>query len=192
MKILEWINFFNSMKLKSKKAYTLTEIANIDNTSIKSAKTILQRLKKNKILLNIYKNIWAVPDADINDIAPFLDPDCYCSMETALYNYNIIKQSTQTFHFISNKFSKKKKTAAGIIHFHKIKNNLYFGFKNHFAEPEKALLDYIYFCIKDGRKPFVDYDILDISAVNNKKLQKYSEPFPKTTRAYLNKLSAGI
>lgn len=180
------------MKLKGKKVYTLAEIANIDNTTLKSAKTVLQRLKKNKILLNIYKNIWAVPDADIYDIASFLDADCYCSMETALFRYNMIKQSPQTFHFISKRFSKKRKTAIGIIYFHRIKKNLYFGFCDNLAEPEKAILDYMYFCIKDGRKPFVDYDILELGMIDKKKLQKYSEPFPKIVKTYLNKLFAGF
>lgn len=187
MKILEWINFLNEMKLRNKKAYTLAEIANIDNTTIKSAKTILQRLKKNNILLNIYKNIWAVPDATIYDIAPFFDPDCYCSMETALFHYNIIKQSPQIFHFISTRLSKRRNTRLGTIYFHKIRKNLYFGFNNYMANPEKAMLDYLYFCLKDGRKPFVDYDIMELGMLNREKIHEYSKQFPKTVKKYLDR-----
>lgn len=188
MKVLDWINFLNGMRLKGKKVYTLAEIANIDNTTIKSAKTILQRLKKNNILINAYKNIWAVPEGTVYDIAPHLVPDSYCSMETALFHYNLIKQSPQNFHFISLQRSNVKNTKLGIVYFHKIKKDLYYGFNNHMAEPEKALLDYLYFCLNDGRKPFVDYDFSGSKGINKKKLQKYSRQFPKTTKEYLDTL----
>lgn len=190
MKTLEWVNFLNEMKLQNKKVYTLAEIANIDNTTIKSAKTILQRLKKNKILLNAYKNIWAVPEVTTYDIAPFFDPGCYCSMETALFHYNMIKQSPQIFHFISTRLSKRRNTRLGTIYFHKIRKNLYFGFNNYMADPEKAILDYLYFCLKDGRKPFVDYDIAGLDMLNRERLQGYSNQFPKTVRRYSDKLLA--
>lgn len=188
MKIIEWIRFLNEMKLKDKKVYTLAEIANIDNTTLKSAKTVLQRLKKNNILINICKNIWAIPEATIYDIAPYLDPACYCSMETALFHYNMIKQSPQIFHFISMRLSKSKDTRLGAIYLHKIKKNLYFGFDKYMAEPEKALLDYLYFCYKDGRKPFVDYDFSGFKWINKKKLERYSRRFPETTKKYLDTL----
>lgn len=188
MKILDWVNFLNEMKLRNKRVYTLAEIANIDNTTIKSAKTILQRLKKNRILLNVYKNIWAVPETTIYDIAPLFDHDCYCSMENALFHYNMIKQSPQSFHFISARISKTRNTKLGIIHFHKIRINLYFGFKNYMAEPEKALLDYLYFCFKDGRKPFTDYDLAGIENLKKTKLQRYVKLYPASIQRYLRKL----
>lgn len=185
MKILEWINFLRDMELKNKKAYTLAEIANIDGTTIKSAKTVLQRLKKYNILLNVYKNIWVVPSAAIYNIAPLFDSDCYCSMETALFHYNLIKQSPQTFHFISVRISKAINTKLGKIYFHKIRKNLYFGFSDFMAEPEKALLDYLYFCFKDGRKPFKDCDILAFELLDKKKIGEYSKQFPNSVKKYL-------
>lgn len=186
MKVIKWINFFYEMKLKGKRVYTLAEIANIDNTTIKSAKTILQRLKKNNILINICKNVWAVPDTEIFSIAALFDKDSYCSMETALFRYNLIKQAPQTFHFVSKYLSKKRNTQLGVIYFHKIKKSLFFGFQNGIAEPEKALLDYIYFCFKDGRHPFRDYDLTSFESINIKKLKKYSDPFPKSVKKYLS------
>lgn len=185
MKILEWINFLNGMRLKGKKVYTLAEIANIDNTTIKSAKTILQRLKKNNILINVYKNTWAIPEATVYDIAPYLAPDSYCSMETALFHYNLIKQSPQNFHFVSLQISDVKNTKLGIVYFHKIKKDLYFGFSNYMAEPEKALLDYLYFCLNDGRRPFVDYDLTNYKKIKKRKLKTYAKPYPKTVKKYL-------
>lgn len=184
MKILEWINFLNGMRLKGKKVYTLAEIANIDNTTIKSAKTVSQRLKKNNILINIYKNIWAVPEATIYDAAPHLVPDSYCSMETALFHYNLIKQSPQNFHFVSLRLSGAKDTKLGIIYFHKIKKNLYFGFTNHMAEPEKAFLDYLYFCLNGGRKPFADYDFTNYKKFRKRRLKIYAKSYPKSVRRH--------
>lgn len=188
MKIIKWINFLNEMRLQNKKVYTLAEIANIDNTTIKSAKTILQRLKKNKILIPVYKNIWALPETTVYDIAPLFDPDGYCSMETALFHYNMIKQLPQTFHFISKRLSKKKNTKLGIICFHKIKEDLYFGFQHYMAEPEKALLDYLYFCLREGRRPFVDYDIKVGELLHIDKLLCYAEQFPGTVRRYIKQI----
>lgn len=188
MKIIEWINFLNEMKLQDKKVYTLAEIANIDNTTIKSAKTVLQRLKKNKILLPAYKNVWVVPEATIYDIAPLFDPNGYCSMETALFHYSMIKQLPQTFHFISKRLSKKRNTKLGVLYFHKIKKDLYFGFQHYMAEPEKALLDYLYFCLREGRRPFVDCDIKSGKFIRIDKLRSYARWFPETVRQYVGQI----
>lgn len=188
MKIIEWINFLNKMKLQDKRVYTLAEIANIDDTTIKSAKTILQRLKKNKILLPVYKNIWALPEATVYDIVPLFDSDGYCSMETALFHYNMIKQLPQAFHFVSKRLSKKKSTELGVLYFHKIKKDLYFGFHHYMAEPEKALLDYLYFCLREGRRPFVDYDIKGGEFIRIDKLWDYAGRFPKTVRQYIGQI----
>jgi len=192
MKILEWVNFLNKMKLQNKNIYTLAEIANIDHTTMKSAKTILQRFKKNNILINIYKNIWSLPNTSIYEIAPYLDSSCYCSMETALSYYNLIKQAPQTFHFVSTKYSKKISTKLGIIVFHKIKRDLYFGFNNKIAAPEKAFLDYLYFCFKDGRRPFIDYDQTGLQKIDFVKLKKWAKPFPKKVTKTVNQLSKKI
>lgn len=185
MKILKWINCLNKMKMQDKRVYTLAEIASLDHTTIKSAKTILQRLKQNKILLHIYKNIWGLPEATIYDVARLFDPDSYYSMESALSHYNIIKQSPQVFHFISKRLSKKRQTKLGIIYFHKIKGDLYFGFRQYIAEPEKALLDYLYFCLRQGRRPFLDCDLNDLSLLDMDKLGDYARRFPKSLRPCL-------
>ena len=176
------------MALQGKRVYTLAEIANIDGISTKCAKTVLQRLKKNNILTSVYKNIWAIREASVYDAAYLIDPCCYSSAETALFYYNMIKQSSQVFHFVSKKISKKINTKYWTIKFHKIKNSLYFGFNDHIAVSEKALLDYLYFCIKDGRRPFVDIDITKTDIMDKNKLWEYSKLFPLSTQNYLRKL----
>ena len=83
---------------------------------------------------------------------------------------------------------KKINTELGIVIFHKIRSNLWFGFSNHIAKPEKAVLDYLYFCLQDGRKPLAGYDITNLGILNKERLLQYSNQFPKTVKKYLNKL----
>ena len=77
----------------------------------------------------------------------------YISLETALKFYGFIPEEIFQITSISTKKTVEFKTAIGNFKYHKIKPQLFFGyhlmdFRNKnilIADPEKAILDYLYF-----------------------------------------------
>ncbi len=113
----------------------------------------------------------------------------YISLESALYHYGLMPEMVYNVTSISTKTTRKFKNDFGIFIYRNIKKELFWGYKKEekkgqiyqIAEPEKALLDYIYFNlfkIKD------DFDIKELrlnpillKQLNIKKLKEYTKIF---------------
>ena len=111
---------------------------------------------------------------------------CYLSFESALYDLNIKSRGTYRYQAACLSNSYLLNLGKINVEFIKIPKDYFFGFvwKNGvaWAEPEKALLDYIYRCEMLGIKPDL-YDV-DWLSLNKRKLESYAEemqieiPFP--------------
>lgn len=139
-----------------------------DNTAYK----IIQRLAKKEILKKLSKNkyLFALAPADDLQIANFLYSPSYISLETALSFYGIITQFPYQITSITPKKTKAINALNKEFTYFHIKQNLFFGYekKENFliALPEKALLDYFYFCTK-GLRNF-EKDDFDFKLINKK------------------------
>ena len=77
----------------------------------------------------------------------------YISLEWALHYYGLIPEVVYNVTSISTKATRKFKSDFGLFIYRNIKKDLFWGYKKEekkgqiylIAEPEKALLDYIYF-----------------------------------------------
>lgn len=167
-------------KLSSKNLslFTITDFKKFfsiqkDNTAYK----IIERLTKGRILKKLTKKRYLFSLAFVDDfqIANFLYPPSYISLESALCFYGII---TQFPYQITSITFKKTKTIDALnkefAYFH-IKQNLFFGYekKENFliALPEKALFDYLYFCSK-GLKNF-EQDDFDLREIDKKRFSEF-------------------
>ncbi len=162
--------------------FTLDDFARIFN--IKNENTLykkIQRLEKKKIIKKLIKGkyyfIFNQPDDFI--IANFLYYPSYISLESALSFYGIMTGFPYQITSISIKKAKKIIVDNKEFSYSKIKNDLYWGFekKDKFiiAEPEKALLDYLYFASKGLTN--LDFDDFDLKTINKKKLFLYASRF---------------
>ncbi|MBU0647083.1 hypothetical protein KKC67_00695 [Patescibacteria group bacterium] len=113
----------------------------------------------------------------------------YISLEWALYHYGFIPEIVYNITSISTKATRKFKNYFGLFIYRKIKKELFWGYKKEekngqiylIAEPEKALLDYIYFNLPKIKN---DADIEElrlnpimIKKLDVKKLKKYTKLF---------------
>lgn len=121
------------------------------------------------------------------EIANKLYQPSYISFETALSHYNIIPEIVYTITSATTKRSKEFSIRDSIFKYYKIKESLYFGYNPQkikgktvlIAEPEKALLDYVYILsLKKG----VFNERLDLSGINTKKLGYYVNYFKKAIK----------
>lgn len=131
----------------------------------------------------IYPKDFAIPDMYI---ANKLYNPSYVSLETALSNYSIIPEVSMAVTSITTKPTRRFKNKHGLFIYHTVKPDVFTGyyiekqgaFNILIAEPEKALVDYIYFKTYRSKKFNLKDERLDkdvILGFNKKKLDKYAK-----------------
>jgi len=167
----------------------LKKILEVQNTNT-LYKTVERLIRKN-ILVRITKGIYFVSTKtpDEFEIATFLKRPSYVSLESALNFYGILIQSPYQIISVTPKRGGKIIFKDKEFLFYHILPEYFWGYKkmNNFliAEPEKAIIDEIYFESK-GRET-IDFKECDLSSINRKKLKEYAKkvdwlPFHKLFR----------
>ena len=116
------------------------------------AKGLVERVS-NKIYVNKLAR-----DFTPRDLLSALRPDSYVSLDSALSDFGVTSQVPYVLTCVSPKYVRNIKTKTIQITFRTLKRDLYWGFTRkktrygayNLAEPEKALLDWIYFKSVDG------------------------------------------
>ena len=146
----------------------------------------LARFVRAGVLIRLKRGLYEFSHAKIDELvlANFIYRPSYISLESALNYYGIIPDVVQNVTSISPVTTRTFKTGRGVFMYSKIVKDLYFGWqtvkdsKSDFsfmiAEPEKALLDYVYIRrIRDLTDQRIDFGTIDRG-----KLIKYSRIFP--------------
>jgi predicted transcriptional regulator of viral defense system len=141
----------------------------------------------------IYYN-WLALDGSPRDLVNVLRENAYVSLESGLREYGISTQSPRTLTCVTTERPKEFKARTISISYRSISPRLYWGFVRKttryggylIAEPEKAILDWIYLSLQNGVAPALDE--LDFSGVDRPRLLNYARRFPRST--YLHVLPA--
>lgn len=155
--------------------------------SLTSINIQLKRLVDKQEVARLKKGLFMMTGTQIDEfvIANYLYPQSYISLESALNSNGILPDVTAQVTSVTPLTSKLINSPYGSFLYSKINSQLYFGFtqiQDHhsqlfyrIAEPEKAILDYIYIRkIKD-----IAEHRLDLSQINRTHLVKLSKFFPK-------------
>lgn len=138
-----------------------------------------------KLADGIYLNklaTWVNP----RDIVNELIPDSYISLGTALAEWGLSSQNPIATTCVTTSRGRKIKTASIDIAYRKISRELFWGFTEKktrytaykIAEPEKALLDWIYFSLQDGLS--VQFDEIRFEKLGRSRLVDYAKKYPST------------
>jgi len=122
------------------------------NVNKVNASTSLARLERSGHLVRLKRGLWAFPDkADPLALAEHLTHPfpAYISLQSALYFQGMISQITETIFAVSPARTRTYRTRLGVFSIHHVSPAFFFGFAVmpsgcKMAEPEKALLDYLY------------------------------------------------
>lgn len=131
-----------------------------------------------------YPKEFAIPDVYV---ANKLYYPSYVSLETALSHYSIIPEVSMAVTSITTKPTRRFRNKHGLFIYHTIKPEAYTGyyvdqnrdFEVFIAEPEKALIDYLYFRVHRHTEEFefseerLDADL--IQKLKRKKLSRYAK-----------------
>ncbi len=131
----------------------------------------------------VYPKDFTIPDMHIANI---LYSPSYVSMETALSNYSIIPEVSMAVKSITTKPTRSFKNKHGLFIYRTVKPCAFVGyyvmkqenFSMLIAEPEKALVDFLYFNAYrnknfDLKEERLDRDIL--ARLNKRKISKYAK-----------------
>jgi predicted transcriptional regulator of viral defense system len=128
------------------------------------------------------------------DLVNLLRPKSYISLESALVEKGVINQSPSALTCVTPAHPRSYRTKSANIVYRKISPNLYWGYEERttrynkylIAEPEKALLDWIYLNRQEGLPTPLDEFQLQFLSVS--KLRQYADKFPRTVQQTINEL----
>jgi predicted transcriptional regulator of viral defense system len=153
----------------------------------------ISKLNKDGYIKKIRNGLYAFSNKKESIIQEYLafkiyEPS-YISLEWALHHYGLIPEVVYNITSISTKATRKFKNDFGLFIYRNIKKDLFWGYKKEekngqaylIAEPEKALLDYIYFNLQKIKND-ADIEELRLNSVllkklDIKKLKEYASLF---------------
>lgn len=128
------------------------------------------------------------------DLVNVLRPESYISLESAMVEKGVTSQSPSVLTCVTPGYPQSFRTKSVAVVYRKISSDLYWGYEQKatrynkylIAEPEKALLDWIYLTRQEGLP--TPLDELQLQFLSAAKLRKYAERFPRTVQAAINDL----
>src|SRR6516225_1458645 len=146
------------------------------------AKGLVERVS-NKIYINKLAR-----DFTPRDLLSTLRPDSYVSLDSALSDFGVTTQVPYALTCVSSKYVRNIKTKTIQITFRRLKKDLYWGFTRkktrygsyNLAEPEKALLDWIYFKSVEGLP--IEMDEFRIDGLDRNRLLESAKKFSVPVR----------
>jgi predicted transcriptional regulator of viral defense system len=138
----------------------------------------------------IYFNHLAL-DSSSRDLVNVLRSHAYVSLDSALREYGISTQDSRVLTCVTTGRPREFHGSTIHISYRGISEHLYWGFKRkktryggyQIAEPEKALLDWIYLSLQGGLAPALDE--LNLRELSRRKLVEYAKRFPSTVLKHL-------
>lgn len=190
------MNYQELIKIK-KPLFGCEELAKVFGQSQSSARVTASRYVKKGLLTRLKKNTYVLSGTlqkssrdEIFSIASHLQVPSYISFQTALEFYELTTQIQQSYvECVLLKRTVSYGAEGFLFNYSRIDKSLYFGFRREngffIAEPEKALLDCLYFS-SIGRYSF-DPESVYFNKFDKKNLKKMALPFPETTKGLLKK-----
>lgn len=140
---------------------------------------------KNGLYELTYPEVFNIPDMYI---ANRLYSPSYISLETALSNYSIIPEVSMAVASITTKPTRRFRNRHGLFLYRTLRPQFFTGYyiekEGRFdiliAEPEKALMDYLYFKTYRSRRLDLTQERLDkdaLAKLSRKKMEKYAKLF---------------
>lgn len=190
-------NLLKLNTLYKKPYFTTQDISNILEININSSSVFCSRYTKKGIFIKLKNNLYTLTQRwdyntyeDYYQISSILRVPSYISLISALYYYNITTQIPNGYFENITIHSTKKYDINGItFRYYKIDKkyfNNYIRKDNFFiAEKEKAFLDAIY--LYSFGKYRIDFNSIDFSKFDKKKLLNLSEKYPPKTYEIIKK-----
>ena len=186
---------FEEFKLKVKKSPIFSgDVAKLFAADSQIMRNQLLRWKKRGLVIGLRRGLYALSKEERGTplsrelIAATLYQPSYISLETALSHYKLIPERVVPVTSVTTRKTKTFENEDGLFLYRHLKKNAYFGFRQardeagfpyFIAEPEKALLDYLYLNLGGIGKDINGYlrgslRLQNRTGLNKRKLIKYA------------------
>ena len=170
------------------------ELATKYKLPVASVQKALLRLKDRGLVSRVAEGVYAnrlVRDIAAADFIRVLRPNSYVSLESALGHWGLSTQTPVALTCVTTGKPIEYRVPEFAIRFRTISRNLYWGFVEKqtryatylLAEPEKALLDWVYLSLQGGARPSLDE--IEFKSLSKEKLVEYATRFPGSVRNVL-------
>lgn len=182
----DWTRIFRT----GKAIYSLGELMRVSGLPLSSMRRAAQRLVQRGLILKLGKELYANSffPPNLEEVAGVLYPPSYISLESALHIHGIMDQAPHMVTCVSLNKTKTFRTALGKIAYSHVKKELFFGYeiRNRYplAQPEKAVLDFVYIQRRNGSIPPLDE--WDWKVLNLEKVQGWAGAYPKTVALHID------
>ena len=189
---MKYIDIFREFKSKQITLFTTRDFAQVSGLSLKSSWANLGRYTKKELIKSPKRGFYYFVDNPPNEylMANKLYYPSYISFETALAYYSVIPEVVYSITSATTKATRRFDSEGKTFKYLKIKLKAYTGYFKEddylIADPEKALVDYLYF-VALGRKQKNDRLKLDMLTMD--KVKEYADLF---NNDWLNKLITKI
>jgi len=189
-KSMDWVKVLTA-EARLSDVIVLEDIAAKYKLPAASVWKALSRLAGRRLVTRLANGVYLnklVRDYSPADFISILRPDSYVSLEYALNHWGLSTQSPVALTCVTTGKPKEYGIPEFMITFRAISKALYWGFvekqtrysRYRIAEPEKALLDWIYLSLQAGLKPRLDE--IAFTTVEKLKLIDYANKYPNTVR----------
>lgn len=188
--MLQKLKPIQAVKILKEKKITIfspLEFQRVFNISAYAAQWFIKTYAKKEVFIKLRNGLYALHDETSNYylIANRIYQPSYVSFETALSFHKMIPETIYPIISATSKISRNFTFQGTQFIYRKIKQNAYAGYAPIkyleqtalLAEPEKALIDYLYF-IDLGKGEF-SYERLDLKNIDERKLNAYGKLFSR-------------
>ena len=180
------------MKSTPKAFFTISDLEKITGLDRKSLYISLNRWVKKGILERAGRNIYVVGGEPVRleAIAGQAYFPSYLSFESALSRFGVLNLVPYSLLFATTRKTKSITLLGRRVNFRHLKREFFFGFTNegglYVAEPEKALIDLVYF--KSFGKSSIPSEEMDLRSLSKQTLDEYAKRFPPRVTIALERM----
>jgi predicted DNA-binding transcriptional regulator len=183
---MDWVKIITD-RARMSGILRVDEVARELGLSETAAANALRRQERRGLVEHLGKKIFInrlVNDFSGRELINILRPEAYLSLESVLRESGISTQSPVVHTCVTLGRPGKFRARSLSLTFHRLSKNLYWGFrekitrygKYNIAEPEKALLDWVYLHRKAGSLAAMDE--FDLHRLDRARLLQYAARFP--------------
>lgn len=188
MGLENWVRLLKS----GRKFYKTADLIRWSGLAPNSCRVTLARLVKKGLLIKVGKEFFGsalVPFSVEEAICQSYLPS-YISCETVLSRHGVIDQMPYVYTAVTTRRNKQGNVGKTEVNYKHLRRNLFWGYlpegEAFIAEPEKALLDWIY--LRSGKETKLSLDEIHWEEVDREKLKSYSTKFPRDVQKEVRKL----
>jgi predicted transcriptional regulator of viral defense system len=181
-----------SLRSTPKAFFTLSDLEKITGLDRKSLYVSVNRWVKKGVLERAGRNIYVIAGEPrrVEAVAGQAYFPCYLSFESALSRFGVLNLVPYSLTFATTRKTKSVTLVERRVEYRHLKTELYFGFTNedgfYLAEPEKALLDLVYF--SSFGKTKIPSEEMDLRSLSTQTLDEYARRFPPRVTEALERL----